>query len=669
MVGGILNGDVVVRDYLDADNALSFTGDVKVDSLEFMEKPLGTLTGQFANAPDQRISVKTALSGPFNELNMDGFYNAKSPEQALDFRINLQKLDARTIEALSFGELRHAKGRMTGAIAVTGAINQPRFNGSLAFDSVAFNVAQINATYRIDQEKLRFDGPTITLDQFDLRDSLGRKLTTDGTVTLGKLPVVDYALRVSADKFMVLNAARRDNDFAYGNAAVTANLQVRGSGTGPSVTGSVRLDEGSNVSLVLPDQGPNANEARKVVTFIDHRDTLVLRKYLLQPRRDTLLTRLAFQQLSNSQISVDVEVDEKSELTLIIDELNGDLLRARGNARLNVSLNASGEVSVLGRYDITDGEYSLTYQVLRRRFKLQKGGYIQFTGDPLRADLNITAIYSTNAPPADLVASESSTPQSSGAFRAKIPFDVLLSMSGNLSSPQLDFNIVVPDRSFVAGERVVETVNAKLVQLRQDPSQMNKQVFALLVLNGFIAENTSNFFSGSGGGGGTGLAAENLARGSVSKILSQQLEKFASGVLGGGIDVNLDLQSTNDYAAVNVGEEAKRGGRTDLNVGLSKSFLNGRLSVTVGKNFVLENSTGLNSNPTELFDNVSLNYNLTPDGRYVVRGYRQNLFNNQTVGVVYGYVIETGIAFVITMDYNLLREVFGKSGVGKSGTN
>ncbi|MCY7351156.1 MAG: translocation/assembly module TamB domain-containing protein [Cytophagaceae bacterium] len=659
MVGGILNGDVVVRDYLGSNNALSFTGDLKVDSLEFTGKPLGTLTAQFANASDQRISVKTALSGPNNELTVVGFYNPKSAGEALDFRINLERLDARTIEAFSFGQLRQAKGRVNGAVAVTGAVDQPRFQGRLAFDSVAFNVAQVNATYHIDQEQLTFNGSTITLDQFDLRDTLGRKLTTDGTVTLGKLPDVSYALQMNTSKFMVLNAARKDNNYAYGNAAVTASLRIQGSGGKPSITGNMRLDEGSNIFLVLPDQGPNANEARKVVTFINHKDTLVLRKYLLQPRRDTLLPRLAFQQLNASQVSLNVEVDEKSELTLIIDELNGDQLRARGNARLNVSLNASGEVSVLGRYDVTDGEYSLTYQILRRRFKLQKGGYIQFTGDPLRADLNLTAIYSTNAAPADLVASESSSPQASGAFRAKIPFDVLLSMSGNLASPQLTFNIVVPDRSFVAGGGVVEAVNAKLIQLRQDPSQMNKQVFALLVLNGFIAENTSNFFSGSGGGG-TGLAAENLARGSVSKILSQQLEKFVSGILG-GVDVNLDLQSTNDYAAVDVGQEARRGGRTDLNVGLSKSFLNGRLSVTVGKNFVLENSTGLSNNPTELFDNVSLNYNLSPDGRYVVRVYRQNLFNSQTISVVQGYVIETGVAFVITMDYNLLRELFQKN--------
>lgn len=318
----------------------------------------------------------------------------------------------------------------------------------------------------------------------------------------------------------------------------------------------------------------------------------------------------------------------------------------------------------MGRYDVTEGEYSLTYQVLRRTFKIQQGGFIQFTGDPLRANLNLTAVYETNAAPAELVQNEvsgSTLKDQQAKYRVKLPFDVLLTMSGNLASPQLGFDIQIDEnRGRLNSPQVVSEVKGKLNQIRQDPSQMNKQVFGLLLLNSFIADDPSSFFSG-GGGGGTAVAAENIARNSVSKVLSQQLEKFASNVLK-GFDVNFDLQSQNEYQSgtVNGQEVGRRGGRTDLNVGLSKSFLDGRLSVTVGRNFVLENNTGLGRNPQEVFDNVSLQYNLSRDGRYALRGYRQNRFDNQITAVVDGYVIETGVAFVITMDYNLLGEIFRK---------
>lgn len=666
LASGTLNGTVLLRN---VTTNLSFIGQVAATELRVMKQPLGTLEGTFYDEGNGRVSVDAALVGDFNDARITGSYNSASPNAPLDVDIDLKRLDARTVEAFSFGQLREARGKLTGRIKASGATSRPDFNGALAFDSVAFTVAQNNARYRIDQEQLRFEGSTITFNDFNVRDTLGRALTVNGTVNANNLPDVRYDLRVNAENFMVLNATRRDNDYAYGDAAVTANLRVRGVGGNPSVNGTVRLNEGSNVSVVLPDGGPGANEARKIVTFIDHRDTLALQKYLVPVRRDTALQRLTFEGLTNSQISLTLEVDDKSELTLVVDELNGDNLRVRGNANLNVSLNASGEVSVLGRYDVTEGEYSLTYQVLRRTFKIQQGGYIQFTGDPLRANLNLTAVYETNAAPAELVQNEVSGGRNSGGasavYRVKLPFDVLLTMSGNLAAPKLSFDIRIDEnRGRLNSPQVVSVVNGKLNQIRQDPSQMNKQVFGLLLLNGFIADDPSSFFSG-GGGGGTIVAAENIARGSVSKVLSQQLEKFASSVLK-GFNVNFDLQSQNDYAGT--GNTAARTRRTDLNVGLSRSFLDGRLSVTVGRNFVLENNTGLGRNPQEVFDNVSLQYNLSRDGRYALRGYRQNRFDNQITAVVDGYVIETGVAFVITVDYTYLQELFRKRREGERGT-
>jgi hypothetical protein len=45
----------------------------------------------------------------------------------------------------------------------------------------------------------------------------------------------------------------------------------------------------------------------------------------------------------------------------------------------------------------------------------------------------------------------------------------------------------------------------------------------------------------------------------------------------------------------------------------------------------------------------------------MVRGYRKNEYE----GVVEGYVIETGVSFVITLDYNRLAEIFRKKKVKK----
>ena len=531
-------------------------------------------------------------------------------------------------------------------------------DGSVAFDSVAFNIKQLNATYRIDQEKLAFSGQTITLDGFNLRDEQNRTLTTDGTVVLKNLPDAAYNLRVRADHFQVLNAGRKDNDYAYGQASVSTDLRIKGAGSNASINGTVRLEDGSKVAMVLPDDAASANEANGIVTFINHSDSLALVKYLYKPKADTHKARLAFDELSNSTISVDLEADEKSELTIVVDELNGDYLRVRGNARLNVGVNGSGEVTVLGRYEVTEGEYSLTYQVLKRQFQLQKGGYINFTGDPLKADINMTAVYKVSVPPGDLIGNET-TMTDAGSLKRKLPFEVDLTISDNLAAPKLSFDIRLPEvenTNAVQDTDLGSSIESKLKTLRQDPAQINKQVFALLILNRFLPENSSDFFSGSDNGG-LNTQAENIARSSVSKLISDQLGRLASGVLK-GFDVDFNLLS--QAGSANTGGTTN-GSRTDLNVGVSRSFLAGRVTVSVGKNFVLDNSANAAvPSQNQVFDNLSANYNITRDGRYVLRAYRRNDYQ----AVLDGYIIETGVGFIISMDFNTLSEIFRRSSSG-----
>ena len=132
--------------------------------------------------------------------------------------------------------------------------------------------------------------------------------------------------------------------------------------------------------------------------------------------------------------------------------------------------------------------------------------------------------------------------------------------------------------------------------------------------------------------------------------------QLASGILK-GFDVDFNLLS--QTGSSNTGGTTN-GARTDLNVGLSRSFLEGRITVSVGKNFVLENTAKAATGASQVFDNLSVNYGITRDGRYVLRAYRSNNYQ----AVLDGYVIETGVGFIITFDYNRLSEMFRRSSPG-----
>jgi len=96
--------------------------------------------------------------------------------------------------------------------------------------------------------------------------------------------------------------------------------------------------------------------------------------------------------------------------------------------------------------------------------------------------------------------------------------------------------------------------------------------------------------------------------------------------------------------------------KTDLNVNLSKKLLHDRLKISVGSEFGLEGPQTTNQQGNNIAGNLSAEYQLSRDGRYLLRFFEKNDYE----GDLYGYVIETGLSFVITVDYNRLKEIFQK---------
>jgi hypothetical protein len=75
----------------------------------------------------------------------------------------------------------------------------------------------------------------------------------------------------------------------------------------------------------------------------------------------------------------------------------------------------------------------------------------------------------------------------------------------------------------------------------------------------------------------------------------------------------------------------------------------------VGSSFGLEGPQQKNQANTIAGD-VAIEYQLSKDGRYKLKVYRINKYQV----ALQGQVVETGVAFVITLDYNEFKELFQK---------
>lgn len=632
LAGGTINGEVVFNDLATAPQ---FTSELTVENFSFKRDTVGDLQIAVDNQTANSLQASVTLTGQGNDMNINGLYDTK--EGGLDFNIDITQLHIESIQGFSMGNISDGEGFVSGNLRLEGTAAEPAITGDLDFNDVGFIVTTLDSYFQNIDDRISFTSEGISFDQFTIEDEDNNELVINGSLQTTDYTSYGFDLTVNATDFRAISSTAEENEFYYGDLVLDTRLTIGGNMDNPVVRGDLKIKEGTALSVVLPQEDPAIADREGVVEFVDETSKRLAE---MREMEETLNTS----PLEGMNVSVNIDVDKEAELTLIIDEANGDFLNLQGEAQLTAGIDPSGRTNLTGRYEFTEGAYEMSFNFIRRRFEIQPGSYIQWTGEPTSANINITAIYETETAPIDLLGNQLAN-LSQGArntYKQDLPFQTHLIMTGELLEPELSFDIVLPDRNFNVSSDIVNNSRAKLAQLRQQPSELNKQVFALLLLNRFIGENP--FASEAGG-----TSAESLARQSVSKILSQQLNDLAGDLIG-GVQLDFDLESTDDYTT------GQREQRTDLNVGVSKSLLDERLTVTIGSSFGLEGPQQSNQQANNIAGDVAVDYQLSKDGRYRLRAYRKNQYQV----ALQGQIIETGLAFIITMDYNQFMEIFGK---------
>ncbi|MCW3107157.1 MAG: hypothetical protein JWQ09_1663 [Segetibacter sp.] len=640
LVDGVLNGNVQVKDMLKQPN---FTTDLTLNNLAVKKDTIGDVNIKVNNNTQNIFATNVSITGRGNDVSLTGNYYLKPANNSnFDFNLNIKQLPFKTIEAASMGAINQSTGNLTGNVAINGTTKAPNIDGGINFNQTGFNVVMLGSYFKVDGETIKVNNQGIAFNTFTIKDSADNSLVIDGLAGTTNFTNYNFNLTVKARNFRAINTTKKQNSLYYGKLFFNTNLNIKGTETAPAVDGNLRINPETDLSIVIPQAEPGVVDRKGVIEFVD----------MNAPENDSLFKQTLVKYdssfnkstVTGMDVSLNVEVVKEANFNIIVDEANGDFLNVRGAALLNTGIDPSGKITMTGTYIIDRGSYDLSFNFLHRRFEIQQGSKITWTGEPTTADASVTAVYVANTSAIDLVADQID-PTQSGYYQQKLPFQVKLMINGQLMQPQLTFDIALPTENNVrVSNEILTTVNTRLDQVRTEPSELNKQVFALLLLNRFVGQDP---FQSSGGGGGFNAGA--FARQSVSKILTEQLNRLASDLIK-GVDISFDVNSADDYTT------GERRDRTDFNVALSKRLLNDRLKVTIGSNYELEGPQQSNQTASNVIGNLSLDYNLSKDGRYMLRGYRKNDYE----AVVEGYVIETGLKFIITVDYNKFKEIFRK---------
>lgn len=632
MVNGLLNGNAVV---LNIQKQPTFTADLAVNDLSVYKDTIGNLTAKVNNNVANTYHADVSLKGIGNDVKINGDYIVKPTNSSYDFVVDLVSMQMKSLEGFSQGAIKDARGNIFGKIAINGTLEKPNINGQIHFNNTAFNVSKLNNLYKIDKEAIAIiNNKGIELNNFSIHDTINNAIVIDGAINTPDFLNYDFNLKINADNFQAINSTHKDNKLFYGKMVFSTKLTVKGTPTHPIVDGNLTINDKTNFTVVLPQDEPGVAKREGIVRFVDMSATAQDSLFMLH--YDSLKTS----PLVGYDVSININIKKEAVFNLIVDEANGDFLKLKGTGQLTGGVDASGKITLVGSYEIEDGSYDLSFNFIKRKFNIQKGSRIVWTGEPTTAKMDLTAIYIANTAPLDLVLGQVIVTDQN-IYKQKLPFEVHLLLAGELLKPQITFDIILPEeKNYNVSKDIITTVQNKLIQLRQEQGEMNKQVFALLLLNRFVSENPFTNSSGS-------FDANTFARQSVSKLLTEQLNQLTRGLIE-GVDINLDLANTQDYTSGTMQQ------RTNLNVGVSKSLLSDRLTVSVGSDFELEGPMQANQQKNNLAGNIALNYKLSKDGKYMLRVYRKNDYT----GTIEGYVIETGVGFIISVDYNQFKDIF-----------
>lgn len=633
LVSGVLDGQA--RMFRQGRDTV-FTSDLRIARLQYTGKPVGDITLMAGQRQAGRFDVRAALTGNGNDMAVDGFYLTKSAANALHFDVDINTLNLNAFAPFVKGFLKELSGAATGNMSIRGSTSKPQVDGEIAFRNTVFNTKFTNTPWRVDGQRIFFDRSGIHFPDFQMQDPANNTAVLSGDVLTNDFTSFELALNLVSDRFQLLNTTADDNNMYYGKVVMSSSVRITGNSSKPIVRANLKVDRGSEITYVVPQSDGTVGDSEGVVRFFDQdvENDPFIRRMQAATQKDT-----AKSELQGFEVSANIEVDSSAQVTAIIDPITGDQLKVKGETTLSLNINSAGDIDLTGRYQVQSGTYNLSfYNLVKREFALDKSSSITWSGNPYNAELDIRAVYQVVTSPMELVQSQLTGNADDSKYKQRLPFLVYLNIKGRLTKPEISFSLdMPPDKRNALGGNVY----AKIQELNTSESEVNKQVFALFLLQRFIAENP---LESSGGG------FESSARSSVSKILSDQLNRLADQIKG--VDLNFGVNSYQDY------ESSGGKGRTELELGLSKKLLNDRLVVNVTGNVNLEGSqststTASSGNLSNFLGDLRLEYKLTDDGRLRLLGFRQRDFD-----VVSGELTETGVGVIFVRDYNAFRELF-----------
>lgn len=596
---GNLNGSL---SFLDIYKRPLFLSDLEISGLSLLRHSLGTASVQSRlDRSAGEINAEVLLtSNDKNTLQAYGIYNPA--KDSLSVNANFDQFSLLILQPLMGTSFSNFHGEATGKVLVYGMLNHIQHKGALFASNAGLMLSELQVNYTMN-DSVKFEGDKIIFPQMRVYDDFGNSGIFNGSIQHRSFSSMIYDLSVRSDRIMAINTTSAINQQFYGKTFGSGNVRITGQGLNVFITGVAQTERGTDMNIYLE----YADEARQYdfLTFVNPGN-----KSLEEKKKAPVIK-------SNLQMRFDIRITPEAKAQLIYNSKIGDVISAQGSSdNMQIYIDNNSNITMYGEYTVEQGDYLFTLQnVINKKFEIQRGGTIQWNGDPTNAVVDLNAIYRLKASLSELFANTYDNIDSQ-----RIPVLCKISLARNLSNPDIKFDIELPSADVSTSDLIRQFISSD--------EDMNKQMLSLLVLGRFYATGVNSNLAGS-----TASTAFELFSNQFSNWLSQISNDFDIG-----FNYRPGDQISND----------------EVELALSTQMFNNRVSIN--GNIANNSSQKLNANNNSLVGDADVNVKLTRNGKLQLKAY-----NHSNNNLIYGTSPYTqGVGLSYREDFNDFEELWQK---------
>lgn len=601
--GGLVDVDLMVRDLFEFRN-FAF----QVTSRDFLMN--GDHYGQFflsAAMPTLKspVEIDFELDNMGEGLTLNGKWDRQSHGENggfADLRLRTRSFPVAFAEYFLGGGIVNTRGTFDADVRLFGPLRQLEAEGMIDVADVETVVDYLGVRYSVPKGRIAVKPNLFDATGVVLRDPDNNTAFITGGLAHDHFRNLRLDCSIRSDRFMALNTKKQSSVY-YGTGIGKIDVRFSGLLSAANIYVKAVTAKGSNLSIPVSESTSPVRQ--QFVEFYDVGD-----------REEG--TGKTFKGIRGLELTMDIELTEDALVQIIFDERAGDILRGYGRGNLRLEVPRSGSFRMFGSYVIERGDYLFTFQnLVNKSFAVERGGTIQWAGDPFDAQINIrTAYILPSTAVTNLIADYlvNGSPGLEQAARRPTEVHLLMNLSGKLLQPDITFDLAFP-RLF--GE-VRSLVESEMQNLRRDPNKLNWQVFGLIVANNFLPPNLSRQQ-------GTEYVA---TINTVSEMISNQFSRYLTALMAElvsdvsiisdiGMNVNYNFYQSQSITKI---EEAFKD--SEFQIRQRINFYDDRLSLNIEGSFI--NTRGIESSGGVLIGgDFRVEYALTEDRRLKMRVYQR----------------------------------------------